>query len=129
MRKEINKILDAIIGFFKRRRLLYRIIGWLAFISLITELSILALPDEVLPDYQIIKEQYGYFPALLLGFLISKYAGGYTYLSVSIKSIIVLFSLYIDYRVQTLVKSKRSIWNIFIGSQHVNQTFNFKDEE
>lgn len=129
MRKEFNKILDALIGFFKRRRLLYRIIGWLAFISLISELGILALPDEVLPDYLSIKDQYGYFPALLLGFLISKYAGGYTFLSVGIKSVIVVFSLYIDFRVQTLVESKKSIWNIFIGSQYVSQTYNFKDEE
>ncbi len=129
MRKEINKILDALIAFFTRRRLLYRIIGWAAFISLITELGILALPYEVLPDYQIIEEQYGYFPSLLLGFLISKYAGGYTYLSVGIKTIVVLFSLYIDYKVQMAVKNKKSVWNIFIGSQHINQTFNFKDEE
>ena len=93
---------------------------------LFLELTVPNLPELAKPDYVKIGKDYGEIPKIILGFLISKFAGGVNMTGVYISSGIIIFCLLLEYK--RLSKTGKT-FNFFAVNQTINQTFNENDEK
>lgn len=102
---------------------IYKYIARVVLFTLITELSSVTLPDELKIDYTSIKAQYGIIPAILLAIFIGRYIGGFSVISISIKTGIIIICLYIDYKLHKKAEpgTKYSTMNFLFG---FNNTIN-----
>jgi hypothetical protein len=75
------------------------------------------LPDELKVNYVTIRNDYGLFAALLFAIFIGKYLGGFSLISLSIKTTILIACLIIDYKIHKKVDSgnKYSVTNFIFG--------------
>lgn len=131
--KNISRILsmtETIVAFLTRRKLLYKLVGWVAAVSLISELEVFDLESKFQIDYQGLSFKYGELTAAAIAWVVDVFAGGYDLASVIIKTLILTFCLYIDFKVQTKDGKKKTIWNIFFGiKQEINQNYDMRDDE
>lgn len=126
----MREVLTKIINYITRRKLLYKAVGWLMAISLISELATPGLPANLALDFESLSQEFHQLFALVVAWLVEFFLGGWDTWSVIIKLTILLVCLYIDYRVATKDSSKKSVWNIFIGAKiDVNQQYDLRDEE
>lgn len=114
---------DMLFQIIMRKKYLYKMIGYPAFLYLVYELGTPMLDKEVLPDYSKVKQNYGQFPAILLNYVIKKNASGADLSTVIILFLIVLICLLIELKINA-VKGGNN--NIFSGWFQINnQTNNY----
>ena len=109
----INKIFE----FFSRNKPVYKYVARVLLLALLTELASVFMPEDLKVSFASIRSDYGLIPALLFAFFIGKYLGGYSLLSLSIKSFFLFTCLIIDYKIhkKTEPQKKYSIINLVIG--------------
>jgi len=112
-----------------KKRYLYRIIGWSAFLYLAVELATPQLPKEALPDYEKFKQEHGEMLTAVLGYFINKHASGSDTTTVVVLTFLVLVCLYVEIKINQ-VKGNGVKNNFFGLFQNINQTYNNgRDEE
>lgn len=109
----INKIFE----YLSRHKPIYKYVARIMLLALLTELASVFMPEDLKISYASIRIDYGLIPALLFAFLIGKYLGGYSLLSLFIKSFFLFICLIIDYKVhrKTEPQKKYSIINLVFG--------------
>ncbi|WP_321285798.1 hypothetical protein [uncultured Sunxiuqinia sp.] len=111
-----KSILNLISKFLFRKKFLYKWVGRIILISILTELASFALPDSLMPNYEIIKESYGIIPAVILSFFIHRFAGGYSYFSLGIKLLVLIICLIIEYKIECAVNGNKSLKSFVISN-------------
>ena len=125
MKQYFDRAFTAGLNFFTRRRFFYKSVGLIAFMALLAELTIVKLPEKLLPNYAEIEINHGYLSSLILGWIIEKYASGLNEIAVIIEFVVVLVCLKIDYKINIKKEpSHKSIWNFFFGLfQKIDQKY------
>jgi len=109
----INKTFD----YLSRHKPIYKFVARIMLLALLTELASVFMPEDLKVNFSSIRNDYGLVPALLFAFFIGKYLGGYSLLSLFIKSFFLLTCLIIDYKIhkKTGEIKKYSIFNLVFG--------------
>jgi len=109
----INKFFE----YLSSHKPIYRYVARVMLLALLTELASVFMPEDLKISYDTIRNDYGLIPAVLFAFFIGKYLGGYSLVSLLIKSLVLLACLYIDYKIHTKTEpqKKYSIINLVLG--------------
>ncbi|MDI1307629.1 MAG: hypothetical protein PSX42_22670 [bacterium] len=109
----INKIFE----YLSRHKPIYKYVARVMLLALLTELASVFMPEDLKISYANIRIDYGLIPALFFAFFIGKYLGGYSLLSLFIKSFFLFTCLIIDYKThkKTDGTKKYSIFNFVFG--------------
>lgn len=106
-----------------KKRYLYRLVGWSAFLYLAFELATPQLPDEAIPDYTKFKQEHGDLPTAFLGYIIKKHASGADMVTVFVLGFLVITCLYVEIKINKV--NGGGVRNNFFGLfQNINQTYN-----
>lgn len=116
---------NLVFQYLMRKKYLHKTVGYLAFVYLVFELGTPKLSQDVLPNYQQIKQDYGQFSAMILNYVIDKNANGADSLTVIILFIIIIYCLYVELKINSIKSGNRN--NFFGLFQNINQTFNGKE--
>ena len=124
MMEILKKVIDFAIKYFTKKKFLYKWAGRFVLLSILTELGSFALPEELRPDYLMIKEVYGWFSSAVLSFFVGKYAGGYDWGSIGVKMLIFLSCLFVEIKINASQGGGKSVVNYFFGLfQKIDQNY------
>lgn len=117
MKQILIHLIDKVFEFFTKPKPIYKYVARIMLLALLTELASVFMPEDLKISYASIRNDYGLIPALLFGFFVGKYLGGYSLLSVFIKSFFLLTCLIIDYKIhkKNEPQKKYSIINFVFG--------------
>ena len=109
----INKVFE----YLSRHKPIYKYVARIMLVALLTELASVFMPEDLKINFANIRGDYGLIPALLFAFFIGKYLGGYSLLSLFIKSFFLFTCLIIDYKIhkKTAPEKKYKIFNLIFG--------------
>lgn len=117
IKETLIHLIDKIFEYFSKPKPIYKYVVRVMLLALLTELASVFMPEDLKISYASIKNDYGLVPALFFAFFIGKYLGGYSFLSLFIKSFFLFTCLIIDYKIhkKTEPQKKYSIINLVLG--------------
>lgn len=125
------KYLDLFFQYLLKKKWLHYAIGITASSVLYLELNKPKIPDGATPDYKKITQEQGEFMKVITGYVIDVFGGGPNYIAIVILTILIIFSIYAEIRINVPAKNAdKSIKNIFSGWFQVNnQTNNYNEKD
>lgn len=116
----LKKFIGFVIKYLTKKKFLYKLAGRLVLVSILTELGSFALPKELLPDYEMIQTTpFGSIKAIILSFFIGKFAGGYDWGSIGVKTFIFISCLIMEYKINASQGGEKSIFKFIVNNFNI----------